>query len=52
MQTVLNLLEAEPIRLFVSFGAVLFLPWLPSFVFQLQRTGAPWGGPACRCTVA
>jgi len=25
MQTVLNLLEAEPIRLFVSFGAVLFL---------------------------
>jgi NADH-quinone oxidoreductase subunit H len=25
MQTALNLLEAEPIRLFISFGAVLFL---------------------------
>ena len=25
MQTVLNLLEAEPIRLFLSFGVVLFL---------------------------
>lgn len=30
----------------LALGAVLFLPWLPSFVFQLQRTGAPWGGPA------
>ena len=25
MQTVLNLLEVEPIRLLISFGAVLFL---------------------------
>src|SRR5918993_3776584 len=25
MQTALNLLEAEPIRLFISFGAILFL---------------------------
>ena len=23
-------------------GGVLFLPWLPSFVFQLTRTGTPW----------
>ena len=23
-------------------GGVLFLPWLPSFVFQLANTGTPW----------
>ena len=26
-------------------GSVLFLPWVPSFVYQLRHTGAPWGGP-------
>jgi len=26
----------------VAAGAVLFLPWLPSFIFQLTRTGTPW----------
>jgi hypothetical protein len=24
-------------------GGVLFVPWIPSLMFQLQRTGAPWG---------
>ena len=23
-------------------GTLLFLPWLPSFLFQLQHTGTPW----------
>ena len=23
-------------------GALLFVPWLPTFVFQLQHTGTPW----------
>ncbi|HVL93560.1 MAG TPA: glycosyltransferase family 39 protein [Acidimicrobiales bacterium] len=27
-------------------GGLLFLPWLPSFLFQLGNTGTPWGGPA------
>lgn len=30
----------------LALGAVPFLPWLPTFVFQLQHTGAPWGGSA------
>jgi hypothetical protein len=27
-------------------GAVLFVPWLPAFAFQMAHTGAPWGPPA------
>jgi len=27
-------------------GAVVFLPWLPTFLFQLAHTGAPWAAPA------
>jgi hypothetical protein len=27
-------------------GGILFLPWLPNFVFQLKHTGTPWGRPA------
>lgn len=27
-------------------GAVLFLPWLGAFVYQLGNTGTPWGTPA------
>ena len=27
-------------------GAVLFVPWLPAFAFQVQHTGAPWAAPA------
>jgi mannosyltransferase len=26
-------------------GGLLFLPWLPSFRFQLAHTGTPWGVP-------
>ncbi|MFP5220441.1 MAG: glycosyltransferase family 39 protein [Actinomycetes bacterium] len=26
-------------------GAVLFVPWLPVFLFQAQHTGAPWADP-------
>jgi mannosyltransferase len=26
-------------------GAVLFLPWLPTFLFQTAHTGAPWSDP-------
>jgi hypothetical protein len=33
-------------------GAVLFLPWLPSFVDQLRTTGTPWGPPARPAQVA
>jgi mannosyltransferase len=24
-------------------GGLLFVPWLPSFLYQMQHTGAPWG---------
>jgi hypothetical protein len=26
-------------------GAILFLPWLPSFIEQSKHTGTPWGRP-------
>lgn len=26
-------------------GALLFVPWLPSFLYQMRHTGAPWGKP-------
>ena len=26
-------------------GGVLFLPWLPSFLYQAKHTGTPWGTP-------
>ena len=26
-------------------GGVLFLPWLPTFLFQVAHTGAPWATP-------
>lgn len=26
-------------------AAVPFVPWLPTFLFQMQHTGAPWGTP-------
>jgi mannosyltransferase len=26
-------------------GGLVFLPWLPSFLFQLMHTGTPWGVP-------
>jgi 4-amino-4-deoxy-L-arabinose transferase-like glycosyltransferase len=27
-------------------GAVTFVPWLPTFVFQSRHTGTPWAAPA------
>lgn len=30
----------------LSLGAVLFLPWLPTFLFQAAHTGTPWAQPA------
>jgi hypothetical protein len=35
-------------RLFaaIAAGGVLFLPWLPSFLYQSAHTGAPWGARA------
>jgi hypothetical protein len=27
-------------------GIVLFLPWVPSFLYQLRHTGTPWAEPA------
>lgn len=30
----------------VAAGGILFLPWAPSFLFQLLHTGNPWGVPA------
>ena len=26
-------------------GAVVFVPWLPTFLYQSKHTGAPWGSP-------
>jgi mannosyltransferase len=36
---------AVRVALGLAGGAVLFLPWLPSFLFQAARTGAPWADP-------
>jgi mannosyltransferase len=27
-------------------GCLSFIPWIPSFVYQLNHTGTPWGPPA------
>lgn len=29
----------------LSCGGVLFLPWVPSFLFQVRHTGTPWAEP-------
>jgi hypothetical protein len=29
----------------MAIGALAFLPWLPSFLYQLRHTGTPWGDP-------
>src|SRR5207302_10139842 len=26
-------------------GAITFLPWIPTFLYQSQHTGTPWGDP-------
>lgn len=37
--------RSEAIRIGSSLaaGSLLFLPWLPSFIFQATHTGTPWG---------
>ena len=30
----------------VAAGGVLFLPWVPTFVYQAKYTGTPWAAPA------
>lgn len=30
----------------LAIGAVAFVPWLPTFVFQARHTGTPWSTPA------
>lgn len=29
----------------MALGSLLFVPWLPSFFYQVQHTGTPWGAP-------
>ena len=29
----------------LAVGGVAFLPWLPTFLYQAERTGTPWGAP-------
>ncbi len=29
----------------MAVGSLAFLPWAPAFLYQLQHTGTPWGGP-------
>jgi mannosyltransferase len=39
--------DAAAVRVTAAFtlGGVLFSPWLPSFLFQVANTGAPWAVP-------
>ena len=32
-------------------GAILFIPWLPTFLYQSRHTGTPWGQPATYAAV-
>jgi mannosyltransferase len=38
--------NAKWVLLAMACGAVLFLPWVPIFYFQLRHTGTPWAVPA------
>jgi len=38
--------EARRAAVAMAAGAVLFLPWVPSFLYQLRHTGTPWAGSA------
>ncbi|HEX2192595.1 MAG TPA: glycosyltransferase family 39 protein [Acidimicrobiales bacterium] len=38
--------EARRVLATLGAGCALFLPWLPSFVYQLRHTGTPWARPA------
>ena len=32
-------------------GAILFIPWFPTFLYQSKHTGTPWGAPATYAAV-
>jgi hypothetical protein len=32
-------------------GAIIFIPWLPTFLYQSRHTGTPWGHPATYAAV-
>jgi 4-amino-4-deoxy-L-arabinose transferase-like glycosyltransferase len=34
-----------PALIALAVGGALFLPWLPTFVFQAKHTGTPWAAP-------
>jgi 4-amino-4-deoxy-L-arabinose transferase-like glycosyltransferase len=42
-----------PVRIAVALaaGLVLWLPWVPTFVYQSRHTGTPWASPAPPATV-
>jgi hypothetical protein len=41
--------EARRAALAMAAGSLLFIPWVPSFLFQMRHTGTPWaGGPTFR----
>jgi len=36
--------EARRAAMAMAVGGLAFLPWLPSFLYQLRHTGTPWAG--------
>jgi len=36
--------EARRAAVSMAVGSLAFLPWLPTFLFQLRHTGTPWAG--------
>jgi mannosyltransferase len=36
--------EAKRILVVLAAGCALFLPWVPTFLYQLRHTGTPWAG--------
>ncbi|HEX2272954.1 MAG TPA: glycosyltransferase family 39 protein [Acidimicrobiales bacterium] len=44
-----NRAEARRAAVAMAAGTTLFLPWVPSFLYQMRNTGTPWaGGPTLR----
>jgi len=39
-----NRTEARRAAVAIAVGCLAFVPWLPSFAFQLRHTGTPWAG--------
>src|SRR6202451_1842727 len=35
----------SPALIAVAIGCVLFVPWLPTFIYQAKYTGTPWAAP-------